>query len=331
LSVDFGKIGIFLGGTSSERDISLKSGAAVAAVLIKKGFKIEEIDLQSEKPDIVEEIIRNHKIDIAFIAMHGRFGEDGGLQAILEGLKIPYVGSASFASMLAMNKIASRNIFKEYNIPVPPSISISKNYIYEGVPKNFIIDKIFEENLSFPLVIKPQTQGSSIGVYFVDKIQQLILALDLAFNYDENIVIEKRIIGRELTVAILDDRALEPIEIRPKSPFFDFHAKYKKGMTEYVIPAPISEEVRKRIQYLSLKAHKVLGCRHFSRIDLMLDNDDNPFVLEVNTIPGFTQTSLVPMAAAYENISFSQLCLNLLELAQRDYQRQYAHEEQEEK
>jgi len=326
LSVNFGKVGVFFGGISSERDISLKSGNAVCSALIKEGVDIEEIDLHTENREDIENYLRNTHIDIAFIAMHGRFGEDGGLQSVLENLRIPYVGSNSFASRLAMNKSASRNIFKEYNIPVPQSITLTKSLLVDKVPNDLIINRIKEENLDFPLVVKPQNQGSSIGVFFVDRIPQLILAIELAFSYDDNIIIEKKISGKEITVGILGDRALEPIEIRPKADFFDFNAKYTKGLTDYIIPAEISKKTKERVQYLSLKAHRVLGCCHFSRIDLMLDNDENPFILEVNTIPGFTETSLFPKAAAYEGISFSQLCIRLLEMAQRDFQHQYANE-----
>jgi len=301
----FGKIGVILGGLSSEREISLKSGEAVLAALVKEGLNAHEIDLHTEQPQEVADIITNSGIDVAFIAMHGRFGEDGKLQSILEKLNIPYVGSDSLASALAMDKIASMRIFQENNIPVPKYEvwNIQRRNIYE------------RESLSFPLVVKPQSQGSSIGVSFVRHKEELDKALDLAFEYDNNVIIQEFIQGKELTVGILDDAALEPIEIAPKKQFFDFQAKYSKGMTDYILPASISSDLRNKVQSLALKTHRSLGCRHFSRVDFMVDVNDNPFVLEINTIPGFTSTSLVPKAALYQGITFAKLCLKLLTLA----------------
>lgn len=305
---NFGKIGVICGGLSSEREISLKSGYAIFGTLLKEGLDAEEIDLTAEDPKRVEEILSSSGIDIVFIAMHGRFGEDGKLQAILEKMNMVYVGSDSLASALAMNKVASRSVFEENNIPVP---------VYKVLYREKK-NSLSREDLCFPLVVKPQSQGSSLGVTFVETINGMESAIDLAFTYDDNIIIEEYIKGKELTVGILDNRALEPIEILPKNKFFDFQAKYNKGLTEYILPTSIGAGLREKVQALSLKAHKVLGCRHFSRVDLMLDDENNPFVLEVNTIPGFTSTSLLPKAALYEGITFPQLCVRLITLAFRD-------------
>ncbi|MDD5006122.1 MAG: D-alanine--D-alanine ligase [Candidatus Omnitrophica bacterium] len=305
---NLGKIGVIFGGLSSEREISVKSGKAVCEALINEGLNVREIDLTTEEPDKVEEIIHNFGIDVAFIAMHGRFGEDGKLQAILEKMNITYVGSDSLASALAMDKIASRSVFEENNIPVPKCkvLNIEKR------------NSLLKKELQLPLVVKPQSQGSSIGVSFVQRVEELGPALDSAFGYDNNIIIEEYIQGKELTVGILDDKALEPIQIVPKNIFFDYKAKYNKGMTEYMLPAPLDADLRNKVQAVSLKAHKALGCRHFSRVDLLLDKDNNPFVLEINTIPGFTATSLLPKAALYEGITFTQLCIKLITLALKD-------------
>jgi len=235
---DFGKIGVILGGLSSEREISLKSGEAVLTALIKEGLSAKEIDLHTEQADEVAGIITNAGIDVAFIAMHGRFGEDGKLQAILEKLGVPYVGSDSLASALAMDKIASMRILQENNIPVP-------RYDVLNIQRRNTLKK---ETLSLPLVIKPQSQGSSIGVSFVRKIEEWDSALDLAFRYDDNIIIQDYIQGKELTVGILDNAALEPIEIVPKKQFFDFQAKYNKGMTDYILPASIDSDLRSKAQ-----------------------------------------------------------------------------------
>jgi D-alanine-D-alanine ligase len=305
---NFGKVGVIFGGLSSEREISLKSGEAVLTALVKEGLDVLDIDLNTEDTQKVSDIIINSEIDVAFIAMHGRFGEDGKLQAILEKLNIPFVGSDSLASSLAMDKIASLRIFEENNIPVP-------DYEILNIHRR---DNLDRKKLLLPLVIKPQSQGSSVGVSFVHGIGELDKALDLAFLYDNNIIIQEYIKGKEITVGILDNQALEPIEIIPKNQFFDFQAKYNKGMTDYILPASIDGDLRGRVQSLALKAHRVLGCRHFSRADLLLDEEDNPFLLEINTIPGFTATSLVPKAAWYQGISFTKLCLKLLALAVRD-------------
>ncbi|MFC1708549.1 D-alanine--D-alanine ligase [Candidatus Omnitrophota bacterium] len=302
---DFGKIGVICGGLSSERDISLESGAAIFSALIKDGLDVSQIDLTTENPAQVQSVIKDAGIDVAFIAMHGKFGEDGKLQAILEDVGIAYVGSDSLASTLAMDKIVAKKVFEENNIPVASYRVLNRFREYD----------FKKEDYKFPLVVKPQSQGSSVGIAFVNKLEELDQALRSAFRYDDNVLIEDYIEGRELTVGILDNRALEPIEIVPKNQFFDFQAKYSKGMTDYIIPAPIEPDLREQIQYLSLKTHKVLGCCHFSRVDLLIDKQGSPFILELNTIPGFTSTSLLPKAALFEGITFSQLCIKLLSLA----------------
>lgn len=305
---DFGKIGVICGGRSSERDISLKSGEAIFGALAKEGLNVNEIDLTTEDPGQVAKIIRDAAIDVAFIAMHGSFGEDGKLQAILEEINVNYVGSDSLASTLAMNKIATKKIFEGNNIPTPKYKEFDRH------------DEFVFRNIDFdlPFVVKPRSQGSSFGITFVNNADGIDQALKSAFRYDDDIIIEEYIKGRELTVGILDNRALEPIEIVPKNQFFDFQAKYSKGLTEYLIPVSMDADLCKNIQYLSLKTHKALGCRHYSRVDLMLDKDNNPFILELNTIPGFTSTSLLPKAAQFEGMTFSQLCLKLLTLAVKD-------------
>lgn len=303
-----GKIGVLCGGVSSERDISLKSGRAIYDAFVKQGFDVEEIDVQSEDEPVVIAALRRASIDVAFIAMHGRFGEDGKLQAILEKMEMPYVGSDSLASAFAMDKITSRKIFEEHNIPVPP---------YRVCDRNVNAD-FFSGDLKFPFVVKPCAQGSSIGISLVRSPQEIQHALSAAFCYDKRIIIEDYIKGKELTVGILDSTALEPIEIAPKGHFFDFQAKYNTGMTDYLLPASIAPNLSEKVKALSLRAHRALGCRHFSRVDVLLDEQNNPFVLEVNTIPGFTATSLLPKAARYRGITFPKLCLTLLEMALKE-------------
>ncbi|MBM3251709.1 MAG: D-alanine--D-alanine ligase [Candidatus Omnitrophica bacterium] len=304
---EFGKIGVLMGGISSERDISLKSGKAVYNALNSGKLDVVAIDLTTEDEPEVRSILKKSGISIAFIALHGKFGEDGTIQGILGGLSIPYTGSGVSASRLAMDKIASRRIFQEKNIPVP-------DYeILQMKEKNNLNYKKLKFN-SPVLVIKPATQGSSVGVSFVEKETDLPKAIDLAFTYDDRIIIEEYLPGREITVGILEEKPLPIVEIIPKKRFFDFQAKYEKGMTDYAVPAKLPPKIYKNSQEIGLRAHKAIGCSTFSRVDMILKND-TPYVLEVNSIPGLTATSLLPKAALAINIDFLDLCLRIIKNA----------------
>jgi D-alanine-D-alanine ligase len=304
----FGRIGVLMGGSSSEREISLKSGKAVYESLNQLGLKPVAIDIKTDNIEENMRLIKSQKIDVAFIALHGRFGEDGQIQELLDNLKVPYTGSGVMASELAMDKIASRKIFQAYGLSVP-KYKVEDKFTYNT---NW---KIHNNNLSFPLVVKPAAHGSSIGLSIVDKKEDLAKAVDSAFSFDAKIIIEEYIKGREVTVGILDEKALPVIEIIPKKRFFDYEAKYQVGMTDYVVPAKLEDEISKKIQDTGLSAHKLLGCFGCSRVDMILSQDNIPFVLEVNTIPGFTQTSLLPKAAKIVGIEFAQLCIKLIQLA----------------
>jgi len=303
----FGKIGVLMGGPSTEREISLKSGKAVYESLQQLGLEVVAIDIKTDNIEENIRLLKSHQINCAFLALHGRFGEDGQIQEILEGLEIPYTGSGPLASRLAMDKIASRRIFETNGIDVPQYTVLDK--------ASYDANRKVKNSLSLPLVIKPATHGSSIGLSIVDRQVDLDKAVDLAFEFDERILIEEFIKGREVTVGILDDQALPVIEIIPKKRFFDYEAKYQAGLTEYVVPAKLEEGVARRIQNSALSAHKLLGCFGCSRVDMILSNDNIPHVLEVNTIPGFTQTSLLPKAARTQGIEFGGLCLKLIKLA----------------
>lgn len=308
-AINFGRIGILMGGSSTEREISLKSGEAVYESLKNEGLDALAIDIKTDDPQVNINKIISSRIDVAFIALHGRFGEDGGIQELLENLNIPYTGSGVMASRLALDKIASRKIFEVYGLYVPRykvmhCLSFNRNFI-------------FGNNLSFPIVVKPTSHGSSIGLSIIENEEGLNKAVEIAFSFDERIILEEYIKGREITVGILDDQPLPVIEIIPKNRFFDYEAKYNPGMTEYVVPANLDKVVAVRAQAAALFAHRCLGCYGFSRVDMIL-KDDLPFILEVNTIPGLTRMSLLPKAASDIGISFSQLCIKLVELA---YQR----------
>ena len=304
---NLGKIGVLMGGPSTERDISLKSGKAVYEALKQLNVDVVAIDVQSDDIDENAQLLISHKINCAFIALHGRFGEDGQVQEVLDDLNIPYTGSGSLASSLAIDKIASRKILEVAGVAVPRYKVLDKN--------SYRQDWKFNENFTFPVVVKPATHGSSIGLSIVDDEKKLSKAIDLAFTFDKRIIIEEYVSGREVTVGILEGVILPVIEIIPKNRFFDYEAKYQAGMTDYIVPAKLEEEVAKRAQATASQVHKLLGCDGFSRVDMILSAGNIPFVLELNSVPGLTPTSLLPKAALVAGIEFQQLCLKLINLA----------------
>lgn len=301
------RIGVLMGGTSTERDISLKSGSAVYAALKEKGCNAVALDLKTEREKEVVSLIKDSGISVAFIALHGRFGEDGNIQRILEKLKIPYTGSGHKASRIAMDKVLSYKIFRKHNIKIPKFIVVTK--------KGYKAKSINKKLGDFPLVVKPITQGSSVGISIVDNFKDLDKAIILASHFDNKIIIEEYIKGRELTVGILENKPLPVIEIISKDKFFDYKAKYQSDRTDYITSLELSDGLYEAVQQTSLKAHKVLGCEDFSRVDLILDNNYKIVVLEINSIPGFTTTSLLPKAALVSKIEFAELCLRLINLA----------------
>ncbi|MFH1245627.1 MAG: D-alanine--D-alanine ligase [Candidatus Omnitrophota bacterium] len=296
-----GRIGVLMGGPSSEREISLKSGRAVYQALKEQGLDVVPLEIYTD----AEEKIKEADIAAAFIALHGKFGEDGRVQKILQDLDIPYTGSGVIASFLCFDKVASRRVLKHCNITVPK---------YEVLQQASWKKRIEEISLNFPVVVKPSNQGSSVGITFVNESSALPAAVEYAFNYDDTALIDEYINGREITVGILDDAPLPVVEIVPKNKFFDFQAKYEKGKTEYIVPARLSARTAQRAQNIGLLAHRGLGCHSFSRVDMILA-DEHPVVLEVNSIPGLTATSLLPMAAQAEGIDFGRLCGRILQSA----------------
>lgn len=298
---NYGVIGVIMGGPSAERDISLISGMAILEALSSKGYNAKRVEIHMPTPQDLKSL----GIDVAFIALHGTFGEDGQIQSMLEELKIPYTGSRVQASRLGMNKIASRFLFKENNLLVPE---------YEVVKNSAGSDLKFD----LPVVVKPAAQGSSIGVTIVDKKKNLEEAIEKASKFGEEVLVEKFVEGKEITVGILDDRPLPVVQIVPKRQFYDDIAKYTAGMTEYLVPAPIPQSTSDSARAAGLKAHKAIGCRSFSRVDMILNKDGQPVILEVNTIPGMTKLSLLPKAARAEGIDFAELCEKMLESAFKD-------------
>ncbi len=304
----FGTIAVLMGGYSSEREISLRSGQAVADALSGEGHRVLPLDLTSDDTGRIIQQIQEIPIDVAFIALHGRLGEDGVIQGILEKLEIPYTGSGVKASQMAFNKILTQKALQAAGLPVPPNTCITDG-------RNVDFKTAWGQIKSTPLVVKAACEGSSIGVHIVRHPSEWEPAFKDALGYGPNIIVEQFIKGREFTAGIFDHEALPLVEICPKSNFFSFTAKYQKGATQYVCPAEIPEALTRKIKELSLRAYETLGCEGFGRVDLRVDDKEQPFILEVNTIPGFTGTSLFPKAAAQAGYSFVQVCERLLDLA----------------
>jgi D-alanine-D-alanine ligase len=294
------KVGVLMGGLSQEREISLKTGKAILKALCDKGYNAHPIDVSH---DLAEVLVRE-RIECAFVALHGRFGEDGTVQGMLEMMKIPYTGSGVLGSALAMHKIMAKRIFISENIPTPTFAVLSREVIEKNNMKDF--------PFPIPLVVKPAREGSTIGISIVQSGEELTPALKKAGKYDEEILIETFLKGKEITVGILGDLPLPVIEIVPKGGFYDYHSKYTKGETQYIIPARMPREKYLRAQEISLKVFRALGCSGFARVDLMTDESDDPFVIDVNTVPGMTETSLFPKAAAYAGIPFEDLAERIL-------------------
>ncbi len=296
-----------MGGPSSEREISLKSGAAVVQALTQAGVEAVAVDITTADPAENEKLIRSLAVDLAFIALHGCFGEDGQVQRLLEKMGVPYTGSGPEAHRLALDKTLARGVFARRGLKVPGGMVAEKGKL----PDAALLGK-----LGLPLVVKPATQGSSIGLSIIDSVDALGAALERAFAYDGKVLLEQYIKGKELTVGVLGEKALPVIEIVPRNRFFDFEAKYQHGMTEYIVPARITEEAAAAAQRCALEAHTALGCAGCSRTDIMQEEGSGAlYVLEVNTIPGMTSTSLLPKAARNIGIEFPDLCLMLLESA----------------
>ncbi len=304
------KIAVLMGGISGERDVSLRSGKRVLASLKKQGFKVVAVDPAKEKN--LTHKLKILKIDIAYIALHGKFGEDGIIQGILDAADIPYTGSKVLASALAMNKLASKRIFQAMNIPTPCYEYINQHNIKEILPR-------IENEFPVPLIVKPVSEGSSLGVTLVKnrkKIRRIVESTIKRFN---EVLVEDFIKGTEVTVGILggpkDLQALPILELIPKNEFYDYEAKYTEGMTKFVLPARLPEALYKYVQEVAISAHKALGCHGVSRVDFIVSKNNIPYVNEINTIPGMTERSDLPAEAAAAGISFDQLVLKILESA----------------
>jgi len=296
------KIGVLMGGLSAEREVSLKSGAAVHQALVAQGFNALAIDVGRDLADV----LKREKVEAAFIALHGRYGEDGCVQGLLELMQIPYTGSGVLASALAMHKLYSKQTFAASGILTAPFCCFRRGEAVELSRLPF----------GLPLVVKPVQEGSSVGISIVKEAGQLAPALELAFRHDDEILIEQYVKGQEVQVGILDDRPVGAIEIVPKNEFYDFEAKYTDGMAEHIFPARLEPELYQRAQQVGLAAHRALGCRGYSRVDLLVTPAGDCYVLEVNTLPGMTALSLLPeIAAKGAGLSFEELVADIISSA----------------
>jgi D-alanine-D-alanine ligase len=304
------RIGVLMGGQSSEREVSLRTGAAVHRALCRRGYDAVTIDVG---PTLSREL-QDQKIALAFLALHGPGGEDGSIQGFLETLGIPYTGSGVQASAVGMHKVTTKTVLAAHGIPVPPGVVIKRG---EKISRPHVLRSA---KLRWPVVIKPASEGSTIGVTIVKKPAQWGEALALAHRYDRDAVVEAYIPGHEITVSLLGRKdemplALPAVEIVAANGFYDFSAKYEKGKTRYLCPAPLPSALTKQLRNLALRTYEVLGCSGAARVDFRITPRGRPYVLEINTAPGMTETSLLPMAAAQAGIGYEELTERILESA----------------
>jgi D-alanine-D-alanine ligase len=295
-----------MGGMSAEREISLNTGRAIAEALRGLGHSVMEVDVGRDLPHVLE----TEEPDVAFLALHGRGGEDGSVQGLLEIMRIPYTGSGVLASAVTMDKVVTKKILRFHAIPVADDVVVRRGDSYEDAAA------AVSRELSFPVMVKPAMEGSSIAVTEVSQQRGLKEALGAVFKIDERALVEKFIRGRLLTVGVLgrEPKVLPVLEIKTREGFYDYRAKYEPGYTEYEVPASLSEELTRSAQDISMRTFECLGCEGVSRVDLMLeDGTDELFVLEINPIPGMTATSLLPKAANAAGITFEEVVASILE------------------
>ena len=297
------RIGVLLGGLGSEREISLKTGEAVAKALVERGYDVQRVYVDRD----LDRVLRQSPIDAAFNALHGPYGEDGCVQGLLEMMGIPYTGSGVLASALAMDKLKSKELFRLYNVPTPPYYVIDQARLGD-----------LEEthgSFGFPVFVKPRRAGSSVGAGKANGMGELRARCEDAAQFDRSILVERFVGGREITVGILDGRALGALEIVPKSGVYDYRSKYQAGQSDYHFPARLSPTRYKGVLNIAERAAACLGVTGAARVDLLVTEGENEYVLEVNTLPGMTPTSLLPKIAAGAGYSFEDLCEAILERA----------------
>ena len=295
------KVGVLLGGMSAEREVSLATGAAVVTALKEKGYDVVEIDMHE---GLAYELAQNG-VQVVYIALHGKYGEDGCVQGMLEVMKIPYTGSSVIASAIAMDKKVSADIWSANGLPVPETV-----VLHADDAADFSLEDV---EFGLPLIVKPATEGSSVGITIVKEIEQIDEALEEAFKYDDRVLLQRYIKGREISVAVLDGQALGTVEIKPKLEFYNYKAKYTKGMTVYLVPAPLDDDLSGEVMHLAQEANNIIGSEGSVRVDFIIDEEGTPYLIELNTLPGLTETSLVPKIAAQKGIEFNELVEMILD------------------
>ncbi|MFC0014699.1 MULTISPECIES: D-alanine--D-alanine ligase [Allobacillus] len=309
------KIAVLYGGTSKEREVSLSTGEGMINALRQLGYDVVAIDFDPAK--LTQHISELENVDFVLIGLHGKQGEDGRVQGFLELLGLPYLGSGVLASSLAMDKSRSKQIFANEGLPIARSQTFNKKMDVKEIYQQII------NTFDCPFVIKPNQEGSTLGLTFVHHQEEIEKAIQLAFSHDDQLLVEDFVEGRELTVSVFgnqgEEEALPIIEIIPKNKYYDYEAKYSVGGSEHIVPAKIAEPLTDKIQSLAVKAHQALGCESYSRVDFILNEQDEPIILEVNTLPGMTPTSLYPDAAAAVGLNYEQMLDKLIGLAMKNY------------
>ncbi len=297
------RIGVLMGGLSSEREVSIKTGDAIFDALISRGYDAVKIYVDRD----IDRVLRQTPIDLAFLALHGTYGEDGCIQGLLELFGIPYTGSGVLASALAMDKLKAKELFRLHNVPTPPYYNVDARQLDD-------LEEL-HGSFGFPAFVKPRRQGSSVGAGKATNLSELRALAEQAARFDKNVLVERFVAGREVTVGVLDGRALGALEIVPKSGVYDYKSKYTKGASEYIFPARLTPTRYKGVMNLAERASRCLGCTGATRVDLLVTEGENEYVLEVNTLPGMTPTSLLPKIAAGSGYDFPALCEAILQSA----------------
>lgn len=305
------RVAVLSGGSSLEREVSLRSGSRVADALADRGHQVERIDVDASM--VTRLTSHSPSPDVAFLCLHGSAGEDGTVQSLLELLELPYTGPDVLASSLAWNKPIAQGLFHRAGIAVPANVVLSQP-AFRDMGAAAVIDRVATE-LGTPLVVKPATGGSSLGLTIVEDAARLPAAIVGAFSYADAVLIEQFIPGTEVAVSVLDGRPLPPVEIHPKDGAYDFAARYTAGATEFHVPARLEGDVRAACEDVAMRAYGAIGARHVSRADMVVDPGGVPHLLELDTCPGLTETSLLPLGAHAAGLEFGDLCERLVELA----------------
>jgi D-alanine-D-alanine ligase len=307
-----GPIAVLCGGISLEREVSLRSGGRVADALGDLGYQVSRVDVDAE----VVHTLAEGGFEACYLALHGSAGEDGTIQSLLELLGLPYTGPDVLASSIAWNKSIAQGLYARTGIAVPDRVSLSQQAFRE-MGAAAAVDRI-ASSLGSPVVVKPATGGSSLGLSIVTEVARLPQAIVGAFSYADTVLLERFVHGTEVAVTVLDGEALPPVEIHPKEGNYDFSARYTAGATEFHAPARLDPAIREACERTAVDAYLAIGARHLSRADMIVDPDGTPWLLEIDTCPGMTVTSLVPLAAEAEGLSFGALCQRVVQLALRD-------------